>query len=72
MSEELLPTVTRRFVDVEQAAAHLGLCQKTIRTLVARGDLPAYRIGRKILRLDLADVEALLVPTTPARPRVDA
>ena len=41
----------------------LGVTTRTVRNMVSRGDLPAYRLGGKgRLRFLRADVEALLVP----------
>lgn len=41
----------------EEVAARLKIAKNTVYELIKRGELPAYRIGRKI-RVDLKDVEA--------------
>jgi excisionase family DNA binding protein len=47
-----------------RAAAELcHVHPNTIRRWIAEGRLPAYRVGPRRLRVDLADVEALIVPT---------
>jgi excisionase family DNA binding protein len=34
--------------DIPTIADRLGVCDKTVRRLIARGELRAYRIGRQI------------------------
>lgn len=57
---ELSPS--RRWVDQRQAAEYLGITDRTLRRMIAAGDLPAYRLGKKMLRVDMADLDALLRP----------
>lgn len=45
-----------------EAAAHLGVTERTIRRLIESGDLPAYRVGSKIIRIKRTDIDALLRP----------
>ena len=52
----------RKFVSVDEAAEYLGLSTKTIRNMIDRGDLPAWRIGRNAIRLDLRDLDAMITP----------
>ncbi|RYD01622.1 hypothetical protein N752_29025 [Desulforamulus aquiferis] len=40
----------------EEVAAKLKIAKNTVYELIKRGELPAYRVGRKI-RVDLKDVE---------------
>ena len=47
---------------IETAADMLAVHPRTIRRYVAAGDLPAYRIGPRQLRVKREDVLALLVP----------
>jgi excisionase family DNA binding protein len=58
-------------VSVEEAAAYLGLNVRTIRRYIADGKLPAYRVGTTLIRVDQADVDALiqLVPAAVAAGR---
>lgn len=53
---------TRKFVSIAESAEYLGVSPKTIRNMIERGDLPAWRIGRKTIRLDLRDLDALITP----------
>jgi excisionase family DNA binding protein len=54
--------------DVKTIAAELRVTRRFIENLIASGDLPAYRIGKRMLRVRRSDVEALLqrVPTRGA------
>ncbi len=38
----------QRFLNIEQAATELGVSTKTVRRLIAAGDLIVYRFGRSI------------------------
>jgi excisionase family DNA binding protein len=53
------------WVTIKDAAQYLGITTRTLRRLIAAGDLPAYRLGDRLIRLDQGDVDALLrrVPT---------
>lgn len=44
------------------AAARHGVCVKTLRRRIAAGQLRAYRFGTRIVRVDPAEVDALLRP----------
>lgn len=60
-----LPTAgsVPRYITISDACEILGVCEKTVRNLIASGHIPAYRLGgRKHIRLKLIDVEAALVP----------
>lgn len=41
-----------------QAAELLTISESSLQRLIARGALPAYKVGPRIVRLDRADVEA--------------
>lgn len=54
-------------ISLQEAAAILDVSVVTVRRRIADGTLPAHRIkGSRLIRVDRADVEALLrpVPTT--------
>jgi excisionase family DNA binding protein len=45
------------FCTVKETARHLRLCEKQIRRLIERGELPAYRFGAAI-RIKKTDIHA--------------
>ena len=45
------------FYTVKETAHHLRLCEKQIRRLIERGELPAYRFGAAV-RIKKQDVDA--------------
>ena len=55
----------REFESLADAAERTGLSIRTLRRRIAAGQLPAYRSGPRVLRVDPADVNRLmvLVPT---------
>jgi len=52
----------KRYISIQAAAAYAGLAEKTIRRRVADGTLTGYRMGTRIIRVDLVEIDALLVP----------
>ena len=56
----------RRWVSPSAAAEHLGVTDRTIRNYVAAGRLTGYRLGKRAVRLDLDEVDALLRPIPAA------
>lgn len=56
----------RRLVSISIAAVELGVCDKTIRRLISRGQLTGYRIGTRALRVDLNEVDGLAKPIPTA------
>ena len=49
---------------ITDAAEMLGTSPQTIRRMIARGDLRAYRYGPRLIRIDPADVDAMRQPVT--------
>jgi excisionase family DNA binding protein len=61
-------TSRRDLITLRQAAEWVGVDPTTLRRWIAKGKLPAYRIaGTRNLRLDRAEVEALLLPIPTAK-----
>lgn len=52
----------RRYVSPAEAADYLGVTTRTIRQMVSDGRLTAYRNGPKLVRLDLNEIDANMVP----------
>lgn len=52
-------------ITINEAAAYLRVHHRTVRKFISEGDLPAYHLGSKVVRLRRSDVEHLLtrVPT---------
>jgi excisionase family DNA binding protein len=44
------------FYTVSETAQHLRLCEKQVRRLISRGELPAYRFGAA-LRIKKKDID---------------
>ena len=59
------PKSRRQFESLADAAERTGLSVRTLRRRIAAGQLPGYRSGPRVLRVDPADVDRLmvLVPT---------
>jgi excisionase family DNA binding protein len=62
------PDAPPAFLTVAEAAAALGCHAKTVRAMVARGELAAERVGAQ-LRVDLASLEPAGGPGLPGRRR---
>ena len=56
------PLFKRTLVDLPTAAEHLGVTTHTLRRWISDGRIRAYRVGGSPVRLDVADVEALVKP----------
>jgi excisionase family DNA binding protein len=56
----------RRLVSVAQAAAYADVNIRTVYRWIADGRLRGYRVGPKLIKVDLFDLDRLiqLVPTT--------
>jgi len=48
------------FISLGKAADILGVSVRTLRRRVASGELPAFRSGRRIIRIRVNDLEKLL------------
>ena len=51
----------RQFETLSQAATRSGLSPRTLRRRIAAGQLPAYRNGPRVIRLDPQYVDRLMV-----------
>ncbi len=52
----------RRLVPIQAAAEYAAVGPRTIRRRIADGSLTGYRLGARILRVDLEELDALLRP----------
>lgn len=51
---------------IAAGAVHAGVSQKTIRRRIADGTLTGYRMGPRLIRVDLNELDALLRPIPTA------
>jgi excisionase family DNA binding protein len=49
-------------ISMAQVADEAGVCVRTIRRYIASGDLKAFRLGPRAIRIDSDDLAALLRP----------
>jgi excisionase family DNA binding protein len=50
------------FLGIPEAATYLGVAEKTVRRLISRGELPAYRLGSRVIKIRVTDLETVLTP----------
>lgn len=55
-------TLDQRYLRLDAAAARWDVSVDTIRRLISAGKLPAYRLNGRIMRVELADVDACFRP----------
>ncbi len=55
-----------RWASVRDTAAYLNVGERTVTDKVAKGEIPAYKFGPKLVRIDLNDVDAMMTPITSA------
>jgi excisionase family DNA binding protein len=52
----------RAFVGIPEAATYLGVAEKTIRRLIRDDKLAAYRLGNRVIKIRIEDLETVLSP----------
>lgn len=57
-----------RWASLTEAADYAGVSVKTIRRRIADGLIPAHKIGPRLVRVDLADVDAAFRAIRTATP----
>lgn len=58
----------REWLSELEVALILGFTDRTVRNLISRGDLPAYRVGSsRTVRIARRDVELLMQPISAER-----
>jgi excisionase family DNA binding protein len=58
-------TVARRYASLKAAAIHYGISEKTLRRRISEGHLKGYRMGPRLIRVDLDEVEAMMMRPIP-------
>jgi excisionase family DNA binding protein len=56
----------RRLATVQESATYLRVSVKTVRRMIAGGELIAYRLGSRAIRIDMEQLESLLRPIPAA------
>lgn len=62
MAGSSTPTTSPTFASIAAAAVYAGVSTKTIRRRIADGSLSGYRFGPRVIRVDLAELEAQMRP----------
>ena len=52
----------RAYVGIPEAATYLDSSTKTVRRLIAAARLPAYRLGNRVLKVKISDLDSVLSP----------
>ena len=60
-------TGARRLVGLAAAAAYADVSTRTLRRYIAHGRLTGYRVGPRLLKVDLSDLDRLARPIPTAR-----
>ena len=53
---------SRHLVPISAAAQYAAVSEQTIRRRIADGSLTGYRLGTRLIRVDLDEVDAFLTP----------
>jgi excisionase family DNA binding protein len=56
------PTVPRRYASLDEAADYIGVNEKTIRRHIAAGRITGYRLGNRLVRIDLNELDEVMRP----------
>jgi excisionase family DNA binding protein len=64
--------VGRRLLSLQAAAEYLGVDERSVRRYIATGQLTGYRVGERLIRVDVADLDAMLRPIPTAGTPDDA
>jgi excisionase family DNA binding protein len=56
------PEKQRAYIGIPEAATYLDVDHKTIRRLITSGDLSAGRLGKRLIKIKVTDLDALLTP----------
>jgi excisionase family DNA binding protein len=65
MSSSSIQRPARRFASIVDAAEYVDVNPKTVRRWISTGRLTGYRVGPRIIRVDLNELDAMVrvVPT---------
>lgn len=54
-----------KMVSVAAAAEHYEVSRQTVRRWIASGKITAHRVGPRLIRIDLEEIEAEIIHTRP-------
>ena len=54
-----------KMVSIAAAADHYGVSRQTVRRWIASGKITAYRVGPRLIRVDLEEIEARIIHAVP-------
>ncbi|MHB1802594.1 MAG: helix-turn-helix transcriptional regulator [Actinomycetes bacterium] len=57
---------SRHLVSLDEAATYTGCSTRTLRRLIAAGSLTGYRLGPRLIRVDVVELEAQVLRPIPA------
>ncbi len=60
-------TPIRRWGGLTLAAKYIGVSEKTIRRMIAEGQITGYRMGKRLIRVDLDELDELMRPIPNAK-----
>jgi excisionase family DNA binding protein len=55
----------RRLASITEAAEYVGVSPKTLRRYIASGRITGYRTGPRLIRVDLTELDAVLLQRLP-------
>lgn len=58
-------TAAKKSLSIRETADELGVSPDTVSRMVRRGEIPAWRIGPKLIRIDADELHKLRRPVTP-------
>jgi excisionase family DNA binding protein len=58
----------RRYVSIAEAADLVGASTRTVRRRIADGTLTGYRMGPRLVRVDLVQLDSMFLPIPAAEP----
>lgn len=53
---------SRRWASIQQTAEYIGVTTRTVRQMIADSRLTGYRNGKRLVRVDLNEVDAAMQP----------
>lgn len=59
----------RRYASLSQGADHLQVSERTLRRMIASGEVSGYRLGKRLIRVDLNEIDAFMTPVVHHAPK---